>query len=353
MDVIRVVASQLVLFGHAISLYGKYPFLDYPRFPYLQNVAVVLFFLVSGFLISHTLRKAAQRPNHGFASFAVDRVARIYSGYLPALVFVFVVDSVVVRSGRVFEYAQNLGWRTLLGNLLMLQNYPVGPVHSLAGGWITPLGSARPFWTLAIEMWIYLFVGAVVLLRKDGYRFRDMVLIAFLGIVPGYNLFGDNALFSCWLLGALAEYVLFAGLLRRLSVPALCAVSGSTLAVYAAIVWRHRLVYHSLSYVFLFISFTAAFAIALRSRSTTNLPRLQAVVSYLAGFSFSLYLLHYTVLLAFMAFLPSRDASTMWGAMLAANVVSLGLAHFTEREHKRFARWLRARVGLVSEGKPA
>jgi peptidoglycan/LPS O-acetylase OafA/YrhL len=33
-------------------------------------------------------------------------------------------------------------------------------------GWLTSFGSARPFWTLAIEVWIYLFVGAVVLLRR-------------------------------------------------------------------------------------------------------------------------------------------------------------------------------------------
>jgi hypothetical protein len=35
----------------------------------------------------------------------------------------------------------------------MLQDFPGLP--------ITSFGSARPFWMLAIEWWIYLFVGAV------------------------------------------------------------------------------------------------------------------------------------------------------------------------------------------------
>src|ERR1700754_2629741 len=109
LDLIRLVAAQAVCFGHAISYFNVAPWLQPPYAPYMQNVAVEVFFVLSGFLIAYTLERTPT-----FAEYAVDRFARIYSAYLPCL---FVVAALVVASGR------DVAPTTLAGNLFMFQNW--------------------------------------------------------------------------------------------------------------------------------------------------------------------------------------------------------------------------------------
>jgi peptidoglycan/LPS O-acetylase OafA/YrhL len=63
-----------------------------PQFPFIQNIGVLIFFVMSGFLITATLLHNSAKPDYGFARYFIDRFARIYSGLLPALVFVIVTD---------------------------------------------------------------------------------------------------------------------------------------------------------------------------------------------------------------------------------------------------------------------
>jgi peptidoglycan/LPS O-acetylase OafA/YrhL len=53
---------------------------------------VLIFFAMSGFLITATLLHNSAKPDYGFARYFIDRFAYIYSGLLPALVFVIVTD---------------------------------------------------------------------------------------------------------------------------------------------------------------------------------------------------------------------------------------------------------------------
>jgi peptidoglycan/LPS O-acetylase OafA/YrhL len=47
---------------------------------------VLIFFAMSGFLITATLLHNSAKPDYGFARYFIDRFAHIYSGLLPALV---------------------------------------------------------------------------------------------------------------------------------------------------------------------------------------------------------------------------------------------------------------------------
>ncbi len=46
LDLIRATASQLVLIGHAISYFSIATYLHQPYFPWMQNIAVVIFFYI-------------------------------------------------------------------------------------------------------------------------------------------------------------------------------------------------------------------------------------------------------------------------------------------------------------------
>lgn len=343
LDVVRFVAAEAVVIGHGVSIFRVYGFLDFPSVPYIQSCAVVVFFLLSGFLIAHTIRRGMTRPGWGFREYTIDRVARIYSGYLPALFFIAIVDTLLLSFP--------LEPLTFLGNAFMLQEFPSRMVSQLTGlpEAMTTYGSGRPLWTLAIEMWIYLFVGSVVLLGRAGYSARNVPVIAICSVVPLYNLFGGRVtgLFGCWLFGAAVEHACAAGYFRRMRNLTLGVGGALLVAAWCALVWRNgKNPYVPSGYAFLAAGFAAILALTLRQRFAAVRPNLRSVVSYLAGFSFTLYLVHYTILVALEKHLGAGEGS-FWAGFAVSNAIALGLSHLTERHHKRLGAWMSRTLGRI------
>ena len=64
LDILRIFAVQLVVVGHAL------PYFNIVRVDYIQNSAVVLFFILSGIVISYSLfLKIENNPNYKFREF--------------------------------------------------------------------------------------------------------------------------------------------------------------------------------------------------------------------------------------------------------------------------------------------
>ena len=85
LDLLRFCAAQAVCVGHSISFFGVADRLRPPMAPNMQNVGVLMFFVLSGFLIAHVLTRGIGQRSYGLAQFVIDRFARIYSAFLPAL----------------------------------------------------------------------------------------------------------------------------------------------------------------------------------------------------------------------------------------------------------------------------
>lgn len=161
LDFVRGGAAQLVVVGHGISFTGVAPYLKQPNFPWVRNIAVLVFFILSGFLITYSLLGKAKKDDYQYFNYLVDRSARIYATFLPALVFVLFIDFLSIRlSESGYRYWSAFDVKTFVGNLFLLQDFPGLP--------ITSFGSARPFWTLAIEWWIYLLSGRYSFLPSRG-----------------------------------------------------------------------------------------------------------------------------------------------------------------------------------------
>lgn len=56
-DLLGVLAAQAVLLGHCFNLYGVTPLKDETYFPYIQCIAVVLLFAISGVLFEYSVNK--------------------------------------------------------------------------------------------------------------------------------------------------------------------------------------------------------------------------------------------------------------------------------------------------------
>jgi peptidoglycan/LPS O-acetylase OafA/YrhL len=219
LDFLRAAAAQMVCVGHGLSFFGVGGWVVPPHLPYMQCVGVLLFFVMSGFLITATLVRNSSRPNYGFGRYFIDRFARIYSGLLPALAFVIVVDWITLRLTSEQTIARYYDLKTLVANVGMLEGYRGLFPQRLQ--W-PAFGSASPLWTLGIEWHIYLFVGATFFIIKRRGPLLVLIPIAlFFGQTPLYFLFGafqadgvGTGLFSLWLGGA-ALYLLSPAICRR------------------------------------------------------------------------------------------------------------------------------------------
>ena len=225
LDALRAAAAQMVCVGHGLAFFFGSTFRP-PSAISIQNIAVLLFFLISGFLITATLFRNAADPNYSFSRYFIDRVARIYSGLAPALAFVIVIDGITIWLTSEPAITRYYNFSTLLASLAMLPGYH-GIFDQSLLQW-SPFGSASPLWTLGIEWHIYMFVGALFfIVRRRGLWLLLVLPLVFFAQTPLHYLAGSlqtdgvgRGLFTLWLAGA-GTFLL----LDRYTVPRLLAAT--------------------------------------------------------------------------------------------------------------------------------
>jgi len=90
LDLLRGLSAQLVLLGH-LQLLNTLTGTPY-SLPGVQTIAVIVFFILSGFFITRSLRDKLHVSGYDFGSFFIDRFSRIYPAYFGTLCFVAIVD---------------------------------------------------------------------------------------------------------------------------------------------------------------------------------------------------------------------------------------------------------------------
>jgi peptidoglycan/LPS O-acetylase OafA/YrhL len=197
-----------------------------------------------------------------------------------------------------------------------------------------PLGSMRPVWSLMFEWWIYIWFGGVVFLLRS----RPWALVA---VAAGayYTLFVNGRGEAGHL-----ELIWAAGAASALYFPAIAAMHFSKLrvavcffvlaaAMYAVALDAYNLVAASL------FSAGLLFLAMYRNTCVPSGPGIAATYRFLAGYSFTLFLIHYTVLhWVWLSGLHGLRGFLL--AVVLANLVALVMAWFTERHHKSVARWI-------------
>jgi len=182
---LRLAFALAVVFSHSFTL-GGFGHDPLARFSHGQarigEVAVLCFFIVSGFLITGS---AMRQPS--IVQFAVNRAARILPGFwMVQLLTVFVLtpvimmvhygndigycDSIVIGPNSAFSYLwRNAGFRTL--------QYPITNLFQN-----NPGGSAvnASLWSLSPEVACYIYLGLFAVL--GGLRWRWTGPVLFLGV---------------------------------------------------------------------------------------------------------------------------------------------------------------------------
>jgi len=156
---LRFFAAFYVVLGHSLTwLSSRFPLPAFVK-TFLGNgyLAVCLFFLLSGFILSYTY---AGEAFHGLArrKFWAARFARIYPVYLLSLLLVLPFE------------IQGLTWTRAASVLLMVQAW--NPLHpELTGVW------NYPAWSLSVEAFFYLCFPFIQS-RLWGSSWRVLLLVA-------------------------------------------------------------------------------------------------------------------------------------------------------------------------------
>lgn len=349
LDLMRALAAQAVCIGHTLGTFGLAAWTQPPRVPYVQNIAVLVFFLLSGFLIAHTLSAKSADPGYGFDTYFIDRFARIYSALVPSLIVIALVDlSSMAATGR-SEWT--LSGRALVGNLLMLENLP-GPLGRYQ---IPAFGTAGQLWTLAIEWHIYVFAGALFFVRRNWL----MPLLALASCsVPLYYFgrgtgwgFGDGVSIL-WALGFAGFYAI--PYLARLPRSALACGAIAATVLYSLLV-EPAAEYQADTYGILAAAFLFVVTASTKLRPLTS-GAASSVIRFLAAYSFTLYLVHNSLVKAIAAMPGVEPHLGAIAAIAGSNLLAMLLALKTEMRHREFAaslgriRWLRIELMKPAEG---
>ena len=286
------------------------------------HAAVVVFFVLSGFLVGGKLIEMAVSPRvrSDWPRFLVDRVSRIFIVLVPVLALTalilaalicFVPTAPFVHTGEwTYDLAQpltsDLSWPRWAGAALMLNEIIV-----------STLDSNGPLWSLAYE-WSYYIIGlAVVLAYRRVFSAGTLLVIAYGAILLGLSAYHQpNILFAglSWLAGIGARLAFNAGLLRgRVTLLAGVACVVLLLALEALVPLPDPVL-------------GLGIALMIAHPAWRRWRFLETTGEYLASFSFTFYAMHFPVMLGIMGLL---FAAGMLPARLPFNATGLGVVGMT------------------------
>ena len=340
LDLLRFLAAVAVMLSHVSSQSFSGGFL-WPC-TRLGVPAVIVFFVLSGYVIGHSVAQ----PGRTARSYIIARGARLYSVVLPALLLTILLDGIGMHSdARVYAgFVPVLAEAWSLPLVLLFLNEAWGGFEGIG------LGSNGPYWSLGYEAPFYLLFG-IAWYRRGRTR---LLLLALAGLVAGPIVL---VMFPMWLLG----FALFRSGNALVPTPRMGLwMVGTTALAVAAILASHEaavdLADHRGSEIvtdyaiaLLFLVHLAGFT-GLAPRLAPLLMRVEKPVRWLAGGTFTLYLLHQPVATCFKALSP-WSADSPWfraGMILLPFVLCYAVAGVTERRAHAWRariqtglRWLR------------
>lgn len=318
LDLARGTSAQLVLIGHVTSVAG----LQNPKFLY-QDLGVVIFFILSGLLVTHSVTNRSKE--YRFSDYLIERGARIYVPYVPAVIFIIFCSVVFHLGGPTDPF-------TVMANLFMSEDYPLFRYVS----WfpeIDRVGTGRQLWSVAMEWWFYMAAASL-------YFAGRLPAWSWLLILPGLLVMFFNMTIGLlgivWIAGAVIAMLFFKT--PRLDNTRADAVLASAVLLLATC----RLFAVQGNFYDLPFSLLVAIFLVFALRVVENwkwIESVEAPIKFLACYSYTLYLTHYTVMTLMRSL---QGMSLVLTVIAAANVMAIAMWWLFERHHRAVASVLKA-----------
>lgn len=340
LDLVRFFASSLVVLYHSQYIYKTGLLItDF------GHEAVIVFFVLSGYVIAFV----ADTKENTLKSYALSRLARIYSVAIPAIVATVILDyagnaiASAVYDGR---FPNDFPVFRLFTSTLYLNEIWAISIQ---------LFSNVPYWSINYEVWYY--ISFAVLTYFTGPKRWILFILAIL--LFGYKIL---LLMPIWWLGV---YLYRSRAARSLSEPVawLCLIiSAIGIAAYIRFDiggWGWNFTENLLGaeqarqtlaftrqflsdyYLGFFVALHFAAMSVLSSRVQGVLVLMEKPIRWLAGYTLAVYLLHQPLLNFFHAVLYTEEMNAMpYIAILALTfVVAMAIGHYTEKKKYVWKRW--------------
>jgi hypothetical protein len=317
--------------------------------PYLGSDGVVIFFVLSGYVIAYS----AMERDRSFQTYAISRCARVYSVVVPAVALTVALEWAGVRwfPGDYDQVYDRYQFAKLWQYLVLWLTFT-----SEIWGLNESVFFNSPYWSMCFEVWYYVAFAAMVFLRG----WRRLAAVTLVALVAGPKI---CVLFPLWGLGAACYFVqrrvdlapvagralLALGLAGYLAIKA----SGSDGAVADSVdAWlggwpvRHlQMAWHFPGWALIAAS-VAASILGMRFSGLAPAGGLARPVATLASFTFSLYLVHMPLLRFFSVAAGPFVETLYWPAI--ATLAAVGV--FASISEHRVGAWRRGLSACVQMG---
>ena len=317
--------------------------------------AVVIFFVLSGFVIRH----AAEHRDGTLRAFTISRVTRVYSVAIPCLLLTWLFDQIGMRvapaiyDGLVTHGPDSV--RLLLAGTMLNES-------ALAS---VQVFSNTPYWSIAYEFWYYFLFGAVFFLSG----WRRIALLLLVALIAGPRVL---MLFPIWAFGW-AAYVavtrrsapsrLLSWLLFILPLPTLLLIEATHMTLWehhaiagaigepgwrSGMAWSRYIVSDTLLGAAMALHLVGAAGVA--PALWRALHRLERPIRFGAARSFTLYLLHQPAMLLCGALLLRLPLGPARPWLVAAGMLAIvaAVAQVTESQRHRLRPIIARLVDLLA-----
>ena len=309
LDAIRGLAALAVFYEHMRALFFReYKDVLHPNV-FLKvgyfldgfgHIAVMIFFVLSGFLISSSVLRAFEQGRWSWSWYAQNRLTRLYVVLIPALILTTSWDHFGIRLLGLdtiyslntsyhhlvlWKVNENEGWQVFVGNVLFLQNFLT-----------RPLGSNSPLWSLSNEFWYYVLFPISLLAASSKTPLWQRISLAILAFALLAFIGKEISLYYVvWLMGTALSLLPS----RKAAFNKSCILASLLLLLLTLTAARLQHLHSAIISDFLVAITFTLFLYFLRESSGSSSrknflqhPIYEKCARFLSGFSYTLYLVH-------------------------------------------------------------
>ncbi|WP_429274414.1 acyltransferase family protein [Novosphingobium gossypii] len=370
-NLLRFGAALAVVLSHARTVL----FVDYDAAPHdvlttlaygltaLGKEAVTVFFVLSGFWVGGAAMRKVESGRFAWHDYLSDRAIRLWLVLVPGLILTALIDVIGMQFfGEASVYAGDGRYQGVVGpDPFPREAWLFGAnVLFLQGLFVEPFGSDGALWSVGYEFWMYV-VGAAIIVCT--YRRSAINFVIALLLLAGCTM-GEPGRFPLymmiWLLGAIvaraSPYLKKASSRLSLTYVNVVRIGCAALLVAGALMVRGLKLPFEAG-LFTVAALTAVLLATLVVRDDAirhDSPFRWA--SWMAAFSFSLYVIHQPLLLFLVAF-AGIDIDNRWqpdavhwiafgGVIASLLVAAYAFAAVTEKHTATVRSSLKAAIRL-------
>jgi peptidoglycan/LPS O-acetylase OafA/YrhL len=320
----------------------------------VSRLAVIAFFVLSGYLVGGSVLKAERRRAFSWGKYLLQRLTRLWTVLLPALVLCAILDGcgMYLLHGPANIYRASPFIAPVIARCYTAGAF-LGSAFFLQGIVTPSFGTNNPLWSLSYEFWFYLFfpllVAALSGWRTAWSRVGSALLLLVMMALCGWTI---SAYFLIWLFGAGLALVplVIPARLRRVALAASVLLLGLTVIVDLKLI-----VNRFFSELAAGIACTVFLWVLLHDQDRRAHPLYRVGAQRLSAMSYTLYLTHYPMLVFLSAVLmpqwrlwPFTPDSLLKLLPVVGLVftVSFTMYYCFERNTQRIRGWLERRTLL-------